>query len=140
MPFLGNHTYRNRIEWPASANFRELCKPTAITTSYDLLTNSDLYKFRFKDRVNYWTNSEKLTDSNNRHSGGRKSKLVRFEQWGSLAVIRKCCYLWRALFCFVCASTYFSLLHLLLRTSTMQPIKFHLQMCKHSFLGTKLDS
>jgi len=44
-----------------------------------MLTNSDLYKFRFRDRVNYWTNFEKLTDSSNRHSGCRKPTLVRFE-------------------------------------------------------------
>lgn len=33
---------------------------------------------------------------------------------GNLAVIRQCCSLWRDFLCFVCTSSYFSLLHLVL--------------------------
>jgi len=60
MPFLRNDAYRNGIEGSAVRIFGKIYKPTAIITSYDMLTNSDLYQFRFRDRVNYWTNSEKL--------------------------------------------------------------------------------
>jgi hypothetical protein len=54
MPSLRNDPKGNRIEGPAGENSRKLCKPTAIITNYDTFTNSDLYKFRFRDRVNLY--------------------------------------------------------------------------------------
>jgi hypothetical protein len=55
---------------------------------------------------------QELRDSSGRHSGGRTPKILFvLSNGGSLTMIKKCCSLWLAFSGFMCASSYFSLLH-----------------------------
>jgi hypothetical protein len=71
-----------------------------------------------EDRANCTTSytdplPQKL-DSDSRHSGGKKSKLLFvLSNAGSSAVIRECCSLWRDPLCFVLAPSALSIPHLL---------------------------